>query len=445
MSNSSVSSLLPVQDGSLKAAWVPGQIGGVIPDISGQSKNGTPTSNPGPSFENDPFFGRVMRCAGNESGFTFPATLSVTTAATWGVWYKVPTLTLTGAGDFSTLFGANTDNGYLGLSQTAHAHPFATLVISGTPRTLTAAIDSRIGVWMFYVCTYDGDKIRIYADGVLGNTSLSYPGTIESWSAGTGKIGKLILLLYSFNGWLKSPFIMNRALNQDEITALYNQGKMALYKSDYGAIVSLADGGGVANQQISNTQFFTGDSTSRWRIETETINGKSTKVLTCKTAGTVYVDRSVLQSEAGALAFGEWEWWNYRASAASLAVGLFTDRIGAYGASGMTGWFFDRPSATTWQMIRVVAGVVTVPSWTTTPAFTASTWHKTTIKRSVAGVWSMYANDMLLSTVGGAGTNPFTDATNLTGNYITISFGVGDKISLGAIDGSNSFVKRIKG
>jgi hypothetical protein len=284
-------------------------------------------------------------------------------------------------------------------------------------------------------------------DGVLGNTSVSYgPGvTVESWNAGTGKIAKLNAATYSFDGNLRAPFILNRCWSAEEVAAYYSLAKSAMWKTDYDASTSLADEGGVANQQISNTQFFTGDSTSRWRIETETINGKSTKVLTCKTAGTVYVDRSVLQSEAGALAFGEWEWWNYRASAASLAVGLFTDRIGAYGASGMTGWFFDRPSATTWQMIRVVAGVVTVPSWTTTPAFTASTWHKTTIKRSVAGVWSMYANDMLLSTVGGAGTNPFTDATNLTGNYITISFGVGDKISLGAIDGSNAFCKRLKG
>ena len=73
-----------------------------------------------------------------------------------------------------------------------------------------------------------------------------------------------------------------------------------------------------------------------------------------------------------------------------------------------------------------------------------STWQNIRVSRTVVGVWTMYRDGNLLSTAGGAGTNPFTDAAHLSGNYIVVNLGVGDKLALGAIDGSNALVKRIK-
>ena len=71
------------------------------------------------------------------------------------------------------------------------------------------------------------------------------------------------------------------------------------------------------------------------------------------------------------------------------------------------------------------------------------TWVKLTISRNVAGSWYVKMDDKLITV--STGTNPATEATNLTAFGFQISLGVGDKVSLGAIDGSNAIVKRLKG
>ena len=244
--------LPPLTEGAfLRAGWTPQAINGVVPDLSGFGKTGTPTTAPCPAFENDPMFGSTLRTYANESGFTFPATLSVTTAGTWCAWYRVPTLTV-GGGGFSALFTANADDGYFYLASNAHAHPGCTLVFAGVPRSLQIAPASRIGVWTLYTCTWDGDKIRLYSDGVLGNTSISYgPGTtVQSWNAGTGKIGKLTLATYSLDGNLRAPFILNRCWSDAEVAAYYSSARAACWKSDFGVFVDLADQGGVVGAYL---------------------------------------------------------------------------------------------------------------------------------------------------------------------------------------------------
>jgi hypothetical protein len=167
------------------------------------------------------------------------------------VWYKTPTLTL-GVGGLSVFHGANTDNGYFGLNNSGTAQPFAGLVFAGVPRVLQYALNSRIGVWTFYTCTWDGDKIRLYLDGVLGNTSVSYgPGvTVESWNAGTGKIAKLNAATYSFDGNLRAPFILNRCWSDADVAAYYNLSRVAAFTTGYGALVDLADQGGVVGAYL---------------------------------------------------------------------------------------------------------------------------------------------------------------------------------------------------
>jgi hypothetical protein len=214
-----------------------------------------------------------------------------------------------------------------------------------------------------------------------------------------------------------------------------------LYKSDYGALVSLADEGGVLNQPISNTEWRAGDTVGRWRVETDTINGRSTKVLTCKTAGIAYIPRSVLQSEPGSMAFGEWDFWFYKVDATNLYIDVVADTAAQPTNNGYELWF---DAVEKIYLARVTAGALasTIMVTTPIPTYTHSTWNHMVLSRTVAGVWTMRLNDTLPAV--GAGANPGTDATHLTGNYITIRMGVGDKLALGSIDGANCVTKRIK-
>jgi hypothetical protein len=282
--------------------------------------------------------------------------------------------------------------------------------------------------------------MRLYIDGDLKMTSPSYPGTADSWNAGTGYIGRISALTYSHNGSLCAPFILNRCMSSDEISDYYKLARSALWKTDYGCTVSVANEGGVVGQYISNTPFQCADATGRWQVETDTINGKSTKVLTCKTAGTVYIDKSVLQSEAGALAFGEWEWYYYRTGA---AITHFAFISSAKTLTSYNGYEIYTQGTGIMYILRYDAGAIgSYMAYTTAAQAPLNVWTKFNVKRSVAGAFTFYINDAIPPLA--AGTDPVTDTTYLSGNYLTISAQVGDKLVLGAIDGSNALVKRLK-
>jgi hypothetical protein len=60
------------------------------------------------------------------------------------------------------------------------------------------------------------------------------------------------------------------------------------------------------------------------------------------------------------------------------------------------------------------------------------------VRRTVAGGFTLLVDDVVQGTV--------TDVAHLTGNYFVFDLlDPGDKIALGSIDGSNAFVKRLKG
>jgi hypothetical protein len=349
----------------------------------------------------------------------------------------------------SLFLSANNGNGYFGISTAPFAYTFGTLVETGTgiPRTITHSVSLRVDVWTFFTYTYDGDKMRIYRDGILGNTSPSYPMTVDSWNTGTGYCGKYPSATYSFNGNIRVPFVLNRCWSAEEVAAYYSLAKSAMWKTDYDASTSLADEGGVTGQYLSNTPWQCGDTAGRWRISLDTIQGKQCKVIECITSGLLYLDKAKLQQEAGALAWGEWDFWLYHgAVAGSFDIVLNATIVALPLTTGQYGYVLGTGGAPAWQCYGVNNGIGT-GLYMTGPAgsFPFQVWHKLELRRSVAGVFTFYLDDGLASTVGGSGTNPMTDTAHLSGNYIVIRFRAGDKISLGAIDGSNAFCKRLKG
>jgi hypothetical protein len=348
------------------------------------------------------------------------------------------------AGGYYTLIQGNGGNEWFTLVTNGFASRQMNLTLGGVPRTVTDNLyASRIGVWMLVVATYDSDRVRIYTDGVLDVTSAALGGAITNWNAGTGKVAFYTAATYGFDGNLRAPFVLSRCWSDAEVAQFYNAtAKQACYKSDYGALVSLADEGGVLNQPISNTEWRAGDTVGRWRVETDTINGRSTKVLTCKVAGWAYLDLMTISQSGGAGAFGEWEFMIRRASASPCGLTLFANVVGTWGTAGMDGWSFDQYGPTNWEFVRTVAGAQTLRGWGL--GTTANEWQTFKVARTVAGVWTCYRNSEVLSVAGGGGANPVTDTATLTGRYMTFYAGVGDKLAWGAADGSNALVKRPK-
>lgn len=431
----------PINEGTfLRAGWVPNVAGGNVPDLSGNSKVGTPTASPGPAFETDPYFGTSLRTFANDSGFTFPGTLSVTTTGTWGCWYKLPTLTLP-AGALSMFF-SRTVGDYFYVWTTGVAYLGMGIYLGGVARTLNnATLPSRVGVWTLGMATYDGTYVRLYCDGALVSTSAAWGGAIDNWNAGTGAACYYIGgATYGVNGNVRAPFILNRCMSDSEISDYYRLSRSALWKTDWGCTISTSDEGGTVGQYISNSSFQCGDTVGRWRIETDTINGKTTKVLTCKTTGIVYLNRNVMQQEAGAAAFGELEIWFYKTDAGYVTVTL--NNSGVNGVLANANELYCAIGEEI-GVQRYVGGAWAANNFQTAAGYCPiTTWTKATVRRTVAGVGTAYLNDQLIPVSVGA--NPFTDTTYLTSETTRFAMSTGCKISLGSIDGSNALVKRLK-
>jgi hypothetical protein len=334
--------------------------------------------------------------------------------------------------------GGNNANDYLGVVSAGSAFAIAGVRIGGVNRQLIDNLSSRIDVWTHILWTWDGANIRLYVDGLLRQTSPVYVGVVD-WNIGTGHVGySAVVPGISQNGNIRAPFILSRCWSDADVAAYYSLAKTAQFKTDFGSLVSLADEGGTIGQYISNTQIQCGDTVGRWRVETDTINGKQVKCVTCKTVGLLYLKREVMQQEAGAAAFGEWEWWAKLGSTPTWLSVLFSATVVGNGtAAGQNGYVVYADSGPTLALQKSTAGVLSNiigPLGVGTP----SDWHKYTVRRTVAGGFTLLVDDVVQGTV--------TDVAHLTGNYIVFDLlDPGDKIALGSIDGSNAFVKRLKG
>lgn len=434
--------LPPITEGvSLRAGWIPSCIGNIIPDVSSFSKNGTPTTTVKPIFEDDPYFGSVLRNYGALSSWSFSSALGVTTAATFGCWYKLPSLDI-GADNYAGLFTGTTGNDLISLYLNNQAYFRAELQISGVPRSLIDNQPSRADVWTFGAVTYDGANVRLYIDGVLRQTSAAWASSLDGFSAAsTAHFGGFATVAnFGLVGYARAPFILNRAMSQQEIIDYYNLATVACWKSDYNVMTSVAAEGGIKWSFLSNSSFQFGSTTSRYLIDTEAINGKINKIIRCSTAGSLFIRREQLNQEAGAMAFGEWEYYVKHATGTTtyffvISANLDVDLTGYVGYISSTGVFCIYQS-------NAVGGVAATLMQSAASVVPDNTWIKITIKRTIAGAWYAYMNDILIPAT--VGSNPATNTASLSADCLWMSIGVGDKISLGATDGSNAIVKRLK-
>lgn len=107
---------------------------------------------------------------------------------------------------------------------------------SGSAPQAFATTQINDGNWHHVACTYDGDLLRIYVDGVLEGTASAPTPT---WSTGTTNIGALGSTTQRWTGDIDEVQIYNSTLNDTGIRNLYN------YNTDQG------EGG--SSTVISNT------------------------------------------------------------------------------------------------------------------------------------------------------------------------------------------------
>ena len=162
------------------------------------------------------------------------------------------------------------------------------------------------------------------------------------------------------------------------------------------------------------------------------------KCITDTSVGTVVIPRSVMGQTPTEAAYGEWEFRVLRnvLAVSTINVMFLATEPGAFNASGQDGWLLNIGDANQVNVYEVVNGSISLKGGAagiTTPGV----WCTLNITRSAGGVFVVKVDDVELYT--------FTDATNTTSEYITITSAVAtaNKIALADIGGDHSFIKKI--
>ena len=145
------------------------------------------------------------------------SSLNITGAITVEAWFNIGTLTQP-AHRMILDFGAPAS--YISLIHSGGAFPFLSLNIGGAQRLSDSNFRPSINTWHHFVATWDGDRMRVYVDGILRNTSPSFTGVLHT--AGIARIGRHTEPGLFFNGLIDEVRIHNRALTEAEIRTIFN-------------------------------------------------------------------------------------------------------------------------------------------------------------------------------------------------------------------------------
>ena len=134
------------------------------------------------------------------------------------------------------------------------------------------------------------------------------------------------------------------------------------------------------------------------------------------------------------MAYGEWEFNVKCYSAADIWIMFVASAAATEISAAQNGYAVRLTLAGSAHLYRITAGGHVQLNATVTGTF--SNWVKIKVTRTIAGEFTLYINDTLA--VAAAGTNPITDTTYTTSEYISISVGLNDRIGLNQYGASAS-------
>lgn len=284
------------------------------------------------------------------------------------------------------------------------------------------------------VITYDDSSVNndpvIYIDGVSQNViEASAPlGTRVS------DVGSNLIIgnnsdtpIRAVDGAISEVEIINGTWSQTDVTADYKKyAKLPYFIDDLkDANESVAAEGGATGTFLSNTAWRFGDATARYKISRDETLGVGQKVIECDTAGALGTpfDR----------AYGTIEFDINHADTAQTGVQLCALNAD-YTVTGNTGYLFRLQNSEALIFYRMNGGgSVTTLFSTATSYISHSTWYKIRITRRYDGQFTWYIKGGAFTdwttVVVASGSNPVTDTTYTTAKWLTLTLGVGDKIS----------------
>lgn len=221
---------------------------------------------------------------------------------------------------------------------------------------------------------------------------------------------------------------------------------MNTYSFNYGGVKATGSTavGGVTGTFIPTTPFQLGDTSARYKINSELVNGVPCKTLVCSTAGLVTLDLTALTAGSGNLTgFGEWQFWIYKGgSSNAIDLTFIASLKGLSTIASQQGYGLNINAAELLYFYRVNNTSFATVTLTSAAYIVDSTWYRYRITRDVLGVFTTYIKggaftDETLVVSAGGGSNPSAaDRNYFAANFLNLDMDAGDKMILASADGT---------
>lgn len=255
-------------------------------------------------------------------------------------------------------------------------------------QTYNITITSSSSTWTLYVNGVAEDTFDL-------STSAFHFSVIGGLSSGSSR---------QYSGEMEDLQIYNIVLTEPQIIAYHN---------------SFADDVATLERFEGKTLSVSPDfdwtvGTGTYEVVEASVNGVTQNVLNCSSAGTIY-----LPSDQ---AYGTWEFDVLKGGDANNLTMWFTSE-----SFPIDNWYRIQFDFT--ELVKLSRDGGTLFT-TATSYFNINQWLSVIVTRTTAGVFTVYLDDVLVSTVGGSGTNPTSaDNTYTTSNYLVLDLDANDRVA----------------
>lgn len=423
------------QESGLVGSWPMRIVGGIVPDESGNGYDlsvisGAPTHKSG-------LLGSALSFGGAEAAQynTVPASLGGN--GTFEAWVNVRTIP-----NVNGCVLEYSPGGTERYTISSAAGSFVFGHYNGVSTVAQGADAPQNHIHHVVATVQNGTTVRVYVDGVDGTKT----GSPANLGAARITIGAIYGGSRYLDGDVYSAAVYSDVKDADWVQRQYAKGARAIqFSSGWGVPVSVAAEGGAIGQYLGGTPLRFGDATCRAKIVAERVTYGGTtklcKVIECTTAGLLYMPTSLYRfASPTEAAYGLFDFLVNKGAEGNTTDVLFVASVAGGQAAGGQAAYLVRINSSEAVALNTQSATLCRSA---NSAISVGTWNRIHVARTPTGSFSIYLNGTLMSVAGGAGTNPVTDTSNTTSDYVVLDLDAGDKILWASEDGQWGLAKHL--
>lgn len=279
-----------------------------------------------------------------------------------------------------------------------------------------------LGQWYHVVVNYlaqaGGDpygKLQLYVDNVL---TVEEVRDIDEGADGDINLTVAKAFIQGSGAAIHDFIFWSRGRTLAEVDALYNKG-----------VIQYQGGYGVTETDNLTSGFLDGIplriNSGTFKVSASLIDGEPVKAIKSIFSGQAYAKVQELNMTTTEAAYGTWEYWLRNPVKTRVhSTQIVASEIGGPTATNQNGYDIRVAANNSIKLVRSDNGVATVIMSTVADYVSEDTWYGIKVTRSSAGEFIVYirggsfGNDYV-QIVADSGTNPITDTTHTTSNYLS--------------------------